>query len=126
MSFVESVLHFTGFIYRNHYGRTVLRVDDEAAVLKTLETILRIHGYEVLTATTIDTGLAAVGEHHVDGALVDHSGCKARQSCFLDQITERTQAADGVERDNVPAVVVGVGAERFSQKFLLRLKIVKQ
>jgi DNA-binding NtrC family response regulator len=66
--------------------KTILCVDDEPAVLKTLELILRMHGYRVLSATNVADAIDVVRRNKIDVALVDHSVCHSRQLCFMQEI----------------------------------------
>jgi DNA-binding response OmpR family regulator len=50
---------------------TVLIVDDEPSVTLTLSRMLRLEGYEVLTALTADAGLRKVELFRPDAVLVD-------------------------------------------------------
>lgn len=69
--------------------KTILCVDDEPAVLKTLELILQMHGYRVLTANSIADALEIVRENKIDIALVDHSVCNSRQLCFVQEVRQQ-------------------------------------
>jgi len=50
---------------------TILIVDDEPGVVVTLARMLRLEGYEVVTALTAETGLRKVEMVRPDGVLVD-------------------------------------------------------
>jgi two-component system KDP operon response regulator KdpE len=50
---------------------TILLVDDDEGLLRTLSMNLRARDYEVLTAATGEAALAALGEHAVDVVLLD-------------------------------------------------------
>ena len=50
---------------------TILLVDDDEGLLRTLSMNLRARDYEVLTAATGEEALAALGEHAVDVVLLD-------------------------------------------------------
>ena len=50
---------------------TILIVDDEPGVVVTLARMLRLEGYEVVTALTAETGLRKVELVRPDGVLVD-------------------------------------------------------
>jgi len=50
---------------------TVLIVDDEAEIRESLETLLQLEGYRVVTAATAQEGLAHIGERAFDVVLLD-------------------------------------------------------
>jgi DNA-binding response OmpR family regulator len=50
---------------------TILIVDDEPGVVVTLARMLRLEGYDVVTALTAETGLRKVGMVRPDAVLVD-------------------------------------------------------
>jgi two-component system KDP operon response regulator KdpE len=52
-------------------GRRILAVDDELQILRALKATLRSHGYEVVTAATMEEGLDAAALTPVDVAIVD-------------------------------------------------------
>ncbi len=52
-------------------GRRILAVDDELQILRALKATLRAHGYEVVTAATMEEGLDAAALTPVDAAIVD-------------------------------------------------------
>src|SRR3984893_9504480 len=50
---------------------SVLIIDDEAAILESLQTLLEMEGYSVETASTGDQGLARIGQQAFDLVLLD-------------------------------------------------------
>jgi DNA-binding NtrC family response regulator len=52
-------------------GRTVLVIDDNAAVCTALEVLLSVYGVEVLSAATPEEGLKLLGQHRVDLVIQD-------------------------------------------------------
>jgi DNA-binding NtrC family response regulator len=50
---------------------SVLIIDDEAAIRESLETLLELEGYAVLSASTGEEGLARIGERSFDLVLLD-------------------------------------------------------
>ncbi len=52
-------------------GRRILAVDDELQILRALKATLRSHGYEVVTAATMEEGLDAAALTPLDVAIVD-------------------------------------------------------
>jgi two-component system, OmpR family, KDP operon response regulator KdpE len=52
-------------------GRRILAVDDELQILRALKATLRGHGYEVVTAATMEEGLDAAALAPIDAAIVD-------------------------------------------------------
>jgi len=51
--------------------RTILIVDDDASVRLTLSRMLRLAGYDVLTAINVETGLTEIATGHPDAVLLD-------------------------------------------------------
>ncbi len=51
--------------------RRILAVDDELQILRALKATLRGHGYEVLTAASVEEGLDVAAVSPVDAAIVD-------------------------------------------------------
>jgi len=52
-------------------ARTLLLVDDDEAILRVLELLLRGRGYRVLSATSAEQGLTLLGENRVDVVISD-------------------------------------------------------
>jgi DNA-binding NtrC family response regulator len=52
-------------------GGSVLIIDDEAAIRESLETLLELEGYQVVSAETAEDGLARLGEQSFDVLLLD-------------------------------------------------------
>jgi CheY-like chemotaxis protein len=50
---------------------TVLVVDDDEGVALTFSRMLRLHGYQVVTATNSETGLALATAHTPDAVILD-------------------------------------------------------
>ena len=50
---------------------TILIIDDEAAIRESLQTLLKMEGYQVETAASAQQGLACIGEHAFDLVLLD-------------------------------------------------------
>jgi len=52
-------------------ARTLLLVDDDEAIIRVLELLLRGRGYRVLSATSAEQGLTLLGENRVDVVISD-------------------------------------------------------
>ena len=50
---------------------SILIIDDEAGIRESLETLLDMEGYSVVSAETGEQGLAKLGEHSFDLVLLD-------------------------------------------------------
>ena len=53
--------------------RTVLIVDDEEAIRRMLERLLRLHGFDAVPVATIAEGIAAAEQRQFDAAILDLS-----------------------------------------------------
>jgi len=49
---------------------TILYIDDDPPSLENLETLLKLDGYDVLTATSERHGLELLASHQVDGVIL--------------------------------------------------------
>jgi DNA-binding NtrC family response regulator len=56
---------------RCHDQRTILIIDDDPNVVLTVSRMLRLVGYDVLTAPNVESGLIAVASGQPDAVLVD-------------------------------------------------------
>jgi len=68
---------------------TLLCVDDEANILSSLKRLFRPHGYRVLTATSGEQGLAALGETEIDLVISDMRMPEMDGAHFLEQVRQR-------------------------------------
>jgi CheY-like chemotaxis protein len=96
---------------------TILIVDDEPGVVVTLARMLRLEGYEVVTALTAETGLKKVEMVRPDGVLVDLRLPLVDGLAFL-----RLLRANEVYRQTPVAIVTGdyflTDAERLELRVL--------
>ncbi len=81
---------------------TVLIVDDEPCVTLTLSRMLRLEGYDVVTALTADAGLIKVELFRPDAVLVDLRMPRVDGLAFL-----RTLRAHEIHRLTPVAIVTG-------------------
>jgi two-component system response regulator PrrA len=80
----------------------VLIVDDDASVADTFARILRLEGYDVLTALTTEAALRAVDQSHPDAILLDLLMPVEDGVAFL-----RRLRAQEVERRTPVAIITG-------------------
>jgi two-component system KDP operon response regulator KdpE len=80
-------------------SRLVLLVEDDLSVRAPLEKFLAFHGFEVMTADTVDTALAAAAARPPDAAIVD---LRLRQGSGRDVVVSIPQPIPVIIFSGVP------------------------